>query len=163
MLIISLDERIYEDDGHVIELVVPLLTDTDGKVGSMFVKVVWRAGGGRSKFGSDLIELWCRTRQAPPHHMQELLAPTDPEVCSSSAAAPGKVVAQTWTGAYLEDGFVRRLHSKASFPREGTSHCGTSTCKCDNLSPSFAHLPCSRRCAHCLQRHIEEIVHPHHH
>ena len=43
-------ERIYEDDQHVIELVVPLLTDTDGKVGSMFVKVVWRAGG-RSKTG----------------------------------------------------------------------------------------------------------------
>ena len=73
--------------------------------------------------------------------MKELLAPTDPEVCSSSAATPGKVFAKTWTGAYLEDGFVRRLHSKASFPREGTSHWGTSTCTRDNLFPPLPTSP----------------------
>ena len=84
---------------------------------------------------------WQAAPHSPPHHMKELLAPTDPEVCSSSAATPGKVFAKTWTVAYLEDGFVRRLHSKASFPREGTSHCGTSTWSGHNMALSSLYPP----------------------
>ena len=32
------------DSLHVIELISPLLCDTDGQMGCMLVKVIWRAG-----------------------------------------------------------------------------------------------------------------------
>lgn len=83
----------------------------------MFVKVVWRAGGvGRrlelvvkmhikhfhiSTFycaiflccvGDDMIKLV--GQQPPPHHVQELICPSDPEVGSPSTTAPEKLYSQ---------------------------------------------------------------------
>ena len=84
-------------------------------MGRMFVKVVWRAGAGRRLelvvkvhirhlhistlraiffcgVGDDMIKLV--GQQPPPHHVQELICPSDPEVGSPSTTAPEKLYSQ---------------------------------------------------------------------
>ena len=84
-------------------------------MGRMFVKVVWRAGAGRGLelvvkmhikhlhisrllcnifccVGDDMIKLV--GQQLPPHHVQELICPSDPEVGSPSTTAPEKLYSQ---------------------------------------------------------------------